>query len=295
MNLRKRFWGVVGSLAVMTSGASAGEPHSQPRAVPGAGQSVSANQHAANEVAAAIAREVTDRGYTVSLDVRDGVVTLRGVAASPCQLSRIHQAVRSRPFVKQIVNEMKVGGRNSIQLAGYQEGMPADVPAPIPQAPNGQALTPVTPEFTHPQGGAPQYDAPFMPPFAWPSRAPYPNYSAVQYPKVYPNTAWPHIGPFHPYPEAPLDWREVTLKSHAGLHLFHTENEPPPEWSKVKLRWDDGHWYLNFCHKWWGGRSWLSGIGHTERVESTGCGSCMPGKSYHVKFDKKVCTHLYMD
>jgi hypothetical protein len=295
MNLRKRFWGVVGSLAVMTSAASAGEPNIRSGAMPAASQANSANQQAANEIAAAIARDVTDRGYTVSLDVRGGVVTLRGVAASPCQLSRIHKAVQSRPFVKQIVNEMKVGGSGSIQLASYQEGMPAAVPAPIPQLPTGQALTPASPEFTHPRGGAPQYDAPFMPPFAWPSRAPYPNYTAVQYPKVYPNTAWPHIGPFHPYPEAPLDWREVTLKSHGALHPFHGGNEPPPEWSKVKLRLDDGHWYLNFCHAWWGGRSWLSGLGNTEIEQPSGCGSCMPGKSYHVKFDKRTFTHLYMD
>ena len=72
-----------------------------------------------------------------------------------------------------------------------------------------------------------QYESPFLPPFAWPLNAPYPNYSAVQYPTCYPAQAYPFIGPFHPYPEPPLDWRKVTLE------------------------WDDGHWYLKFyqtCH-----------------------------------------------
>jgi hypothetical protein len=64
------------------------------------------------------------------------------------------------------------------------------------------------------QPGAPNY--------AWPSYAPYPNFSAVGYPTAYPWQAWPNIGPFYPYPEVPLDWRAVTL------------------------RWDDGIWWLDF-------------------------------------------------
>lgn len=294
MNLRKRFWGVFGSLAVMTAGVSAGEPHNHGSA-PAANPSMSANQQAANDVAAAIAREVTDRGYTVSLDVRNGVATLRGVASSPSQLHRIVQVARSRSCVKRVVNEMKLARDGAIQLAGYQDAIPNQVPAPMPQEPNGQALTPATPEFTHPRGAAPQYDAPFMPPFSWPSKAPYPNYSAVQYPKQYPNTAWPHIGPFHPYPEPPLDWREVSLHSFGAMHPFHTGSEPPPEWSKVTLQWDDGHWYLKFCHAWWGGGAWLSGLCQREETEPIGCGCCMPGKGHNVKFDRKVCTHLFMD
>ncbi len=63
---------------------------------------------------------------------------------------------------------------------------------------------------------------PGQPNYAWPSYAPYPNYSAVGYPTVYPWQAWPNIGPPYPYPEVPLDWRAVTL------------------------RWNDGIWWLDF-------------------------------------------------
>ena len=63
---------------------------------------------------------------------------------------------------------------------------------------------------------------PGYPNYAWPSYAPYPNFSAVGYPTAYPWQAWPNIGPFYPYPEVPLDWRAVTL------------------------RWDDGIWWLDF-------------------------------------------------
>ena len=67
-----------------------------------------------------------------------------------------------------------------------------------------------------------RYDQPYMPNYAWPSYAAYPNYAAVSYPRQYSPTAWPYIGPFYPYPQVPLGWR------------------------KVMLEWDDGWWMLNF-------------------------------------------------
>ena len=69
------------------------------------------------------------------------------------------------------------------------------------------------------------YDQPNLPGYAWPSYAPYPNYSALTYPKQYSPTAWPYIGPFYPYPQVPMGWR------------------------KVALEWDDGWWFLDFKSK----------------------------------------------
>jgi len=80
---------------------------------------------------------------------------------------------------------------------------------PIPEGPAGMT-------------GATQASMPGQPNYAWPSYAPYPNFSAVGYPTAYPWQAWPNIGPFYPYPEVPMDWRAVTL------------------------RWDDGIWWLDF-------------------------------------------------
>jgi hypothetical protein len=71
-------------------------------------------------------------------------------------------------------------------------------------------------------GNPPAYDQPYMPNYAWPSYAAYPNYSALTYPQQYSPTAWPYIGPFYPYPQVPLGWR------------------------KVALEWDDGWWFLDF-------------------------------------------------
>ena len=73
------------------------------------------------------------------------------------------------------------------------------------------------PEAYGPQGPMPgQYNHPNLPQYAWPSYAAYPNYAEVCYPKQYSPKAWPYIGPFYPYPQAPLGWRQVTMEWHDG-------------------------------------------------------------------------------
>ena len=195
-------------------------------------------------------------------------------------------------------DELKIAGDESVRQAGYRNAaIPEQAPAPAPMksAMAGQMANAAVPMYTSPQGAAPQYDAPFMPPFSWPAKAPYPNYSAVQYTKHYPSNAFPNIGPFYPYPEAPLDWREVRAYSLGAMMPLHIGDKPPPEWSIVKLRWEDGHWYMDFCHATWGGRGLLGRLHDTEAPEPTLCGSCMPGGGYHLWFKPVVCTHLYMD
>lgn len=91
-------------------------------------------------------------------------------------------------------------------------------PAPMPGAMAMNGSNPVI------------YDQPNLPQSAWPAYASYPNFAAVTYPKQYSASAWPYIGPFHPYPQVPLGWR------------------------KVQLEWDDGYWQLNFrprTDRWW--------------------------------------------
>ena len=74
-------------------------------------------------------------------------------------------------------------------------------------------------------GGAPShlaYDLPNLPSYSWPTYASYPNYASLTYPKEYSASAWPYVGPFYPYPQVPLGWRQV------------------------QMEWDDGYWNLNF-------------------------------------------------
>lgn len=92
-----------------------------------------------------------------------------------------------------------------------------------------------TPIGAPPTGGL--YDAapPKMPPYAWPTYAPYNNYSRVAYPQDYPANAFPFIGPFYPFPKV------------------------PPGWRSVKLEWEDGSWYYGrtATHRdWWRIRYW---------------------------------------
>jgi hypothetical protein len=71
---------------------------------------------------------------------------------------------------------------------------------------------------------------PMMPPHAWPTYAPYNNYSRVAMPTAYPYNAWPFIGPAYPFPKVPLGWRSV------------------------KLEWDDGYWWFSRVgckYDWW--------------------------------------------
>lgn len=99
--------------------------------------------------------------------------------------------------------------------AQYTMGAPSSAPVmgqPVPMGYSGAV-------------GAPRYDAPNLPNYAWPGYASSPNYAALSYPQQYSPSAWPYIGPFYPYPQVPMGWR------------------------KVSLEWDDGWWFLDFTDR----------------------------------------------
>jgi hypothetical protein len=104
-------------------------------------------------------------------------------------------------------------GQLAANMTGQTIGMSAPIAGqPVPMAP-------------HSAVGAPRYDSPNLPNYAWPGYAAHPNYAALTYPQQYSPSAWPYIGPFYPYPQVPLGWR------------------------KVSLEWDDGWWYLDFTDR----------------------------------------------
>jgi hypothetical protein len=111
-----------------------------------------------------------------------------------------------------------------------------DAPA-APAAPSGAIGPYAEPAPIYQMPGVGPYDVnqPHMPPYAWPTYAPYNNYSRVAYPEAYPYNAWPYIGPVYPFPKIPLGWRSV------------------------KLEWEDGHWWFRrvaTSHDWWRLRYW---------------------------------------
>jgi hypothetical protein len=219
----KRISTALGLVAAMASMASA------------QGVEPSSNQMTADAVAGALRSSRTLSGHRIEIMAKDGVVTLSGTLATPAQKSEALGRAGRVAGVSGVVDQLQVRDRSvrpaqfQPQLAlghhrgGYDGGAPIyDAGMAAPGA-TGPAMTggPV-PEGPAGMPGAGQGAMPGSPNYAWPSYAPYPNFSAVGYPTAYPWQAWPNIGPPYPYPEVPLDWRAVTL------------------------RWDDGIWWLDF-------------------------------------------------
>jgi osmotically-inducible protein OsmY len=193
------------------------------------------------------------RGFGVDVKCIGGVVTLKGRAGSTEQRDQIVDIAQSAPGVQGVDQMITVMSQPAPSLAA-PSGVPAQlasnrmepvsvgqVPpmsAPQPmmnrQVPVTQAAAPMmgTPVQGQPVAmgygggvGAPRYDTPNLPNYAWPGYASYPNYAALTYPQQYSPSAWPYIGPFYPYPQVPLGWR------------------------KVSLEWDDGWWFLDFTDR----------------------------------------------
>jgi hypothetical protein len=221
----KRISTALGLLAVMATAAAA------------QGVTPSSNQMTADAVAGSLRSSRALSGQRIEIMARDGVVTLSGALTSPAQKSEALARARGVAGVYGVVDQLQVSDR-SVRAAQYQPELALghhhrnyDGGAPMYEggaaaAPAG-ATGPVMGNGPMPEGpagmtGATQASMPGQPNYAWPSYAPYPNFSAVGYPTAYPWQAWPNIGPPYPYPEVPLDWRAVTL------------------------RWDDGIWWLDF-------------------------------------------------
>lgn len=192
------------------------------------------NQAVAEEIGAALGSAGLE-GYDIEVRYSNGVATLAGNVDSPEQRARAQQLVSQVPGVEQVSNQLRAPGMrpqpgpygqpgNPYMMAGYQG--PAG--APMPMGPG----VPAPPGYGHPGAGSPAaiYNQPNLPDHAWPAYAQYPNYAQVNYPSQYAASAFPYMGPFYPYPQVPLGWRDATL------------------------RWDDGQWNLQFnqrTDKWW--------------------------------------------
>jgi len=232
---------------------------------PGApAQAGSSNQETAEQIAAALSAARLD-GYDIQIRFQNGVAVLEGSVGTPAERNAVSQVASSVPGV-QVVNRLRCTEERPAQYAdagaagpgaarspyGYQQprgdirgagymqpgaqppapGMGAGPMGAAPMGPMGPGAPPYPPSYGHPGMGASQavYNSPNMPDYAWPSYAQYPNSAAVSYPQQYSASAWPYIGPFYPYPQVPLGWRDATL------------------------RWDDGQWNLMFrprTDRWW--------------------------------------------
>ena len=231
------------------------------------------------EVAQGIADELAEAGlsgYDIEIRFKNGTCTLGGSVSHPAEAARAQQAAESVSGVRQVANQLTVGGQPAPQQArrpAYPNGLavgegqlpPGLPPQAMGQNPQIQQMQMQQMQQArmqqmqlaqmqqggpgmdgspmgapgmggHPGGGVSQagghmmYNQPNVPEYAWPTYAQYDNYAAVTYPGQYDASAFPYIGPFYPYPQVPLNWRQSTLE------------------------WKDGTWNLRFStktDKWW--------------------------------------------
>ena len=212
-----------------------------------ASQTGGSNQRVAEQIAQALAANRLN-GLDIEVRYNAGKATLSGPIPHPQVAMIAHQLAASVPGVLQVDNRLQVVGMPG-QPGGFpgtghqgQNVMPVSHQAPggmhpammaagamggmaagaMGMAPGG--MGPGAGPRAHGAGNPSHmaYDLPNLPNHSWPTYAAYPNYAQVSYPKEYSASAWPYIGPFYPYPQVPMGWRQV------------------------QLEWDDGAWNLNF-------------------------------------------------
>jgi hypothetical protein len=203
--------------------------------------SLSPNQRIANTIADHLRQSGQLRHYAIDVVVQDGTAEVSGNVADQQQREEALRLVQGVPGVERVLDRLSLAGSPVRQTQAMAPG--PQEPAPLPRKAVPDAAGPalggnaVEPMPIGGGGAAGPYDAapPRMPPYAWPTYAPYNNFSRVAYPTYYPYNAWPYIGPQYPFPKIPLSWR------------------------KVSLEWQDGHWWYqphSTSHDWWRLRYW---------------------------------------
>ncbi len=226
------------------------------------------NQRVAQEIANRLSGRQF-RGYDIEIRYQDGVAILGGTVGSPKQREAAEKVARGVQGVQEVQNFLTVNGEPQApsgvqQAGGFNPAMAPLAPVaamagqmgPIQQVQGQMPMPNITPQqaammqqqqaimmqqqaammqpptYGHPGSGASHqvYNQPNLPEHAWPAMASYPNSAQISYPTEYSPSAWPYIGPFYPYPQIPLGWRQV------------------------QMEWDDGYWSLNFrprTERWW--------------------------------------------
>lgn len=226
-----RYW-LAAALALAGAGlGTAAGPAAEPGRL---GLAPSPNQQTADTIAAHLRQSAQLRHYTIDVEFRDGAAAVSGTVAEQPQREEVLRLVQGVPGVERVVDRLSV----SAPLLQVQAAAPLPPPLPPGALPPPVAAPKVNepvPMFQAPAPSPYDLNNPKMPPYAWPTYAPYNNYSRVGTPTAYPYNAWPFIGPIYPFPKVPLGWRSV------------------------KLEWDDGYWWFSKTatkYDWWKIRYW---------------------------------------
>jgi hypothetical protein len=246
VTVRRLAWTALVGLSLMGRPALAGEP--APINLPAG----NGNQAQADVIAGQLRHSAVLCGYSVDVRVQGGDVELQGSVADQAQREEVLRLVQGVPGVVRVIDHLSVAGQGlaltrlqgpelppklpePVPGGGSEKKDAAPSPAPPPGANGGAPLPEPVPLHRGAPGAFAELNPPRMPPYAWPTYAPYNNYSRVAYPQAYPWQSWPFIGPVYPFPKVPLGWRSV------------------------KLVWDDGYWWYGQVgnkYNWWKLRYW---------------------------------------
>lgn len=214
------------------------KPTTTSKASPVPAAKANPHQELANNVAAHLGKSPASEGAKVSVTANNGVITISGEVLSQKQAQTLIEIAYTYPGVKKVETSLRLlVGSPYVRPAQASEPIAPPLADPGPAPFGGGQFVPSPDPLPLVQPAMPAYDmnGPRMPPYAWPTYAPYPNMSRVAYPESYPYNAFPFIGPYYPFPKVPMGWRSV------------------------KLEWEDGHWYLGRLstpHDYWRVKFW---------------------------------------
>lgn len=250
MRVRRYAWMALIGLSLFGRPALAAEP--SPINLPEG----NANQALAEVIANQLRHSALLHHYYVDVRVHGGDVELCGGVADQSQREEVLRLVQGVPGVVRVIDRLTLPGQPGTIVPVQGPDLPPKLPDPVPSGAGAEKRDAAAPPAAAPavpraggtgplpepiplhQGSTGPYgelNPPRMPPYAWPTYAPYNNYSRVGYPTAYPWQSWPFIGPVYPFPKVPLGWRSV------------------------KLVWDDGYWWFGQVgnkYNWWKLRYW---------------------------------------
>jgi BON domain len=207
------------------------------------------NQEMADRIATRLRESGQLQRYDVNVRFHEGAAELTGSVADAEQRDRVLRLAQNVTGVQRVIDHLSIAGAIVPVQAAIPETLPpvqgsnpmpptAQLPPAGAQPPGivgpGAPAAEATPIFQAPAPAPYQLNPPRMPPYSWPTYAPYNNYSRVGYPLAYPYNSFPFIGPVYPFPKVPLGWRSVRLEWDDGFWWY----------SKTATRWD--WWKLRY-------------------------------------------------
>lgn len=203
----------------------------QPAPLPISASAANPNQQLADSIASRIRGTDLAIGADVKIVAHEGTVYLSGTVRDASQKDRLVAEVKA------VAGVVIVRDSLSTIAGGVVRVQDPPLAAPVPPTPLAPIMGPVVEPAPVGLPGqiSPDMQAPPLPPYAWPTYAPYNNASRIAYPQAYPYNAFPFIGPYYPFPKVPLGWRKVTLEWEDG-HWYLGRNSAPQDYWRVKFQ-----------------------------------------------------------